>query len=1486
MTESASTPKLDLLRIQPTWQFGDEAFNRFIDDADNKLVGIEHVSSKLHWDLWKKETAYEVNDVIRWENMKSHQYARCVTAGTSSTTMPGNNVTGSVVTDGTVGWQICSLTEADAYNGTIKIWLSGQRYYRGDAVRYGTALYRCNVEHVATNWTADNLKWQEIYASIRMWDKTTYYFENDTVIYNNLIYQCITAHVSGNTFDATEEEKWILVADTGGAKEWQTAKVYQKDQLVTYNGTLYRAKDKHTSTTDFATDTAHWDIVYASLPSWGTEVYYPVKTVVYYNNKTYKCLTAHTSGNTTLYDDGANWQILDNTIEEWATNIYYYSGQFVLKENVLYKCNTNHKASNFTTDIAKWDLVYANIQTWTTDTYYKLNSLVLHEGKLYLCTTAHTSDVFNDEVANWKMVGGGNASIADWESDKIYEVDNIVLYNNTLYRCLSNHTSGENFDPAKWQPMCANLPTWTANAVYKAGQVVVKDGQLFICNTAHTSASSFDGSKFGYMGGIRTWSANTQYNVGEIVKYEDNLYYVTTAHNSGESFAFTNFSFLNVTRLIAWTANKQYPVGSIVLANGIVYYANESHKSSATFGADKSKWVALSGNIQSFVQNRYYPVGSTVVHNGKLYKAVLENDGRTDPALGYYWEEISNRGITPWQPRTNNLHVNNIGSLLHFERSVIFDEVFTNTWQIKLSAGLTTSDAKFGNSCYAAGNWFGRYIHNNTNIVEILGSNDIREVVATIEFWAKLETSLATIFELKALDVYSHLGTGDIRLPESFELNKWNHFAIVLNAGTTYRAFVNGEDCGEYQINHPEMPIMDIRLGRIDITDAYTWIDEFCVTQEVKYTEAFTPPEEPFVLGKYGYYEVDDYVSYNNKLYRCIVRNADQTFDSAKWELLYSGVDGIHEWVADTEYATGAFVIYNNQLYECITGNADSTWTGSKWKYINETPTWASSTYYPVNMLVIYNGCIYRCKTAHTSTTTFDAGKFDRLAGQIANITNWVAQKEYLVNDTVIYNSQLYHCKTAHTSTNSFDTTKWDLIDASISPWRAGVAYKVNQNVVYNGNIYRCNTAHTSSSGFGANIANWTILCSLKEWVSDTVYKTNELVLHSGDIYICKADHTSTANFNTDYATKWTLLGQNTYIKEWTSNTYYKQNEIVRVGEALYRCNTSHNSASAFTSDSGKFTPVEASIPVYTAGKTYTTGQIVLYEGNLFRCTKPVSNVDSEIDSEVWKPYIYNIPKFNEFARLPDYVRALLHFDKSVTHDEKGNSWASKGYDITTDHKRFGRASFHMINGWYPNFHSNASFASILGESDVVNTTFTVEMQIMTLNANVDYSFFISSLAGIHTDYTRWLYNQYDSALVIPLVSGEWHHFALTFEKPYTKVYIDGRFKKQFTVSEDALNQFNSGTFWIEPNENAYIDELRICKGIIYESDFEPPTAPFPGTVNDYHVGDIIIYDNKFYRCTQNTTSSVFSLDNWELIGGGLEPTSFATDTDIDNLFL
>lgn len=198
------TRKLKLLRINENWQFSDDSFNKFIDDADDMLVGKDHIQDASHWTLWKPNTNYTVGDIVRYKNLKSSQYAYCTVAGQTDTTEPTNNVTGSVITSGTAKFQVLDIVTGTLQDGVISLWLSGTYYKRGDVVQYGDVLYKCTRPHDATTFEADKNNWQEIFASLRKWKKQTFYNVGDTVLNDGVAYECKTAHTSENTF---KEEK-------------------------------------------------------------------------------------------------------------------------------------------------------------------------------------------------------------------------------------------------------------------------------------------------------------------------------------------------------------------------------------------------------------------------------------------------------------------------------------------------------------------------------------------------------------------------------------------------------------------------------------------------------------------------------------------------------------------------------------------------------------------------------------------------------------------------------------------------------------------------------------------------------------------------------------------------------------------------------------------------------------------------------------------------------------------------------------------------------------------------------------------------------------------------------------------------------------------------------------------------------------------------------------------------------------------------------
>lgn len=661
MPSGTNTPKLDLLRIQEAWQFGDAAFNRFIDDADNKLVGIAHLESPMHWTEWTETTIYHKDDVVRYPNLKSHQYARCLQDGISDikANIPTNNVTGSMFTDGTTKWEVCSLTQVDADNGTIRIWLGGGVYYhRGDAVRYGDALYRAKIDHESSaTFDLDENKWQEIYASIRFWKPNTYYYLDDTAIYDDIIYKCIRAHKSVSNFETVgsttgDEDDWEIIGGAGGAKDWQSDTKYQYGQLVLVNGILYRCNTKHRSSNSFSSDIANWDLVDAQIHDWQTAQYYVAGTLVAYNNIIYKCLTSHTSS-ANFETDISNWTLYHNHITVWDRNKSYYQGQIILYENRLYKCNTTHVSPNeiienagqlnettrnatFLDDISNFDVIYASLAVWTKNTVYKVGDTILYNNEPFRCVKNHTSGntntstIFDDITDNvstncWEYIGTKNVYIFPWNADTNYNVNQFVTYNNTLYKCNTLHKSTSTFDATKWDLVYANIQPWTTGIAYKVNSAVLNDGHLYICTTAHTS-TVFNNDianwvEIGGSGAIEDWASGIAYAKDDVVLYNGILYRNNAVHTSASTFA-NDATYWDIVyaSIPTWTTNVYYLVNMIVSYNNLAYKCVSAHTASSDFNTDIANWILFNNSITTWAASTMYKAGQVVIHNGLLYK--------------------------------------------------------------------------------------------------------------------------------------------------------------------------------------------------------------------------------------------------------------------------------------------------------------------------------------------------------------------------------------------------------------------------------------------------------------------------------------------------------------------------------------------------------------------------------------------------------------------------------------------------------------------------------------------------------------------------------------------------------------------------------------------------------------------------------------------------------------------------------------------------
>ena len=81
-------------------------------------------------------------------------------------------------------------------------------------------------------------------------------------------------------------------------------------------------------------------------------------------------------------------------------------------------------------------------------------------------------------------------------------------------------------------------------------------------------------------------------------------------------------------------------------------------------------------------------------------------------------------------------------------------------------------------------------------------------------------------------------------------------------------------------------------------------------------------------------------------------------------------------------------------------------------------------------------------------------------------------------------------------------------------------------------------------------------------WTTGTVYYKDDVVRNGGNTYICIKGHTAPTLFSTSQSTYWNKISDGQEWKsDWTTNTLYKINDIVKYGGYLYVANAEHTSA-------------------------------------------------------------------------------------------------------------------------------------------------------------------------------------------------------------------------------------------------------------------------------------------------------------------------------------
>ena len=238
---------------------------------------------------------------------------------------------------------------------------------------------------------------------------------------------------------------------------------------------------------------------------------------------------------------------------------------------------------------------------------------------------------------------------------------------------------------------------------------------------------------------------------------------------------------------------------------------------------------------------------------------------------------------------------------------------------------------------------------------------------------------------------------------------------------------------------------------------------------------------------------------------------------------------------------------------------------------------------------------------------------------------DWNASTTYYQDDVIAFGGKMYICVIGHNSQSDFFNdldivpTKWNLVSDGQTwrgDWTPDTDYVYSDIVRYGARLYIANTIHTSDSAtLEANQSNWDIFAEgvdwKGDWTVDTTYKINDIVKYGGTTYVCNTPHTSAATealgLETDQS-KWDYFNQGIeYKTAWSSSIRYKVNDVVKFGASLWICVEEHTSGQTIEGTFGddaqyweKFVDGFQYEGEWSYKTAYQPGDIVQYGGNQY----------------------------------------------------------------------------------------------------------------------------------------------------------------------------------------------------------------------------------------------------------------------------------------------
>lgn len=279
---------------------------------------------------------------------------------------------------------------------------------------------------------------------------------------------------------------------------------------------------------------------------------------------------------------------------------------------------------------------------WQVSTNYKRDDVVLRTGNVYYCTSQHTSTAAfaADQPTYWAVMSESSAYRGTWNPAVVYAVNDLATHGGQIYKCIVSHTSQSFFSTnvANWQLFLESvrfIGEWTTAVRYKVGEAVALSGIVYVANTEHTAAGTLESNQSNwdiYFSNIEyrgNFTSNIRYNLNDLVKFGGSIWRCNESHQSGDDSTldfnqdYWDIEIPGQNFAGVWSVDTGYGTGDIVKFGGRLYVAIQSNQG-LNPSVESLDWSLLAKGFDftgDWSSANDYAVGQVVRHGGVLYAA-------------------------------------------------------------------------------------------------------------------------------------------------------------------------------------------------------------------------------------------------------------------------------------------------------------------------------------------------------------------------------------------------------------------------------------------------------------------------------------------------------------------------------------------------------------------------------------------------------------------------------------------------------------------------------------------------------------------------------------------------------------------------------------------------------------------------------------------------------------------------------------------------